>query len=97
LLNAGARTDRERILTRDIENKVAHIYEACNFQDLAGQRIGKVIDMLGTVEAHLAAMLAQDESASPPAARAQDNLINGPKLDGASGHISQQEIDILFG
>jgi chemotaxis protein CheZ len=97
LLNAGARTDRERILTRDIENKVAHIYEACSFQDLAGQRIGKVIDMLGTVEAHLAAMLGHDESTSPPAARVQDNLINGPKLDGASGHISQQEIDILFG
>jgi chemotaxis protein CheZ len=97
LLNANAKSDRERVLTRDMQNKVAQIYEACNFQDLAGQRIGKVIEMLGMIEGQLAAMLGQDDTASQPAVKSENGLINGPKLDGASGHVSQHDIDMLFG
>lgn len=97
LLGASAKSDRERVLTSDIQNQVAQIYEACNFQDLAGQRIGKVIEMLGTIEGQLAAILAQDGTASGPAVKSGNSLINGPKLDGASGHVSQRDIDILFG
>lgn len=98
LLGAGAKSDRERVLTRDIQDKVAQMYEACNFQDLAGQRISKVIEMLGMVEGQLAAMLAHgNDTSTPTMMKADDRLINGPKLDGASGHISQQDIDSLFG
>lgn len=97
VLGASAKSDRERVLTRDIRDHVAQIYEACNFQDLAGQRIGKVIDMLGMVEGQLAAMLAQGNGTSTPTMKSDDRLINGPKLDGASGHVSQRDIDTLFG
>lgn len=97
LLGANAKSDRERVLTRDIQDKVAQIYEACNFQDLAGQRIGKVIEMLGMVEGRLAAILSHGSSAPPPAIKTENGLINGPKLDGASGHVSQNDIDMLFG
>lgn len=90
--------DRARALSRGIQDQVAQIYEACNFQDLAGQRIGKVIELLDMVEGHLAAMLGPDDGiASPSTAPEDDSLLNGPKLDGASGHISQHDIDLLFG
>ncbi len=96
----AAKSDHERTLADDIQGQVRNIYEACNFQDLAGQRIGKVIDMLSMVEAHLSAMLTRgDESDLGPIAseNGEGSLLNGPKLDGASGHVSQREIDTLFG
>ena len=89
-------------LAQDVQDHVVRIYEACNFQDLAGQRIGKVIAMLMTVEERLVAMIqrhggagsAQPVQASKPAQ--SSGLINGPRLDGASGHASQIDIDALF-
>lgn len=88
--------DSVHALSRSIQNQVAEIYEACNFQDLAGQRIGKVIELLGMVESHLAAMLIPEDAATSASTKSEDRLLNGPKLDGASGHISQHEIDRLF-
>lgn len=93
----AASNDSVHALARSIQNQVAEIYEACNFQDLAGQRIGKVIELLGMVETHLAAMLTPEDAAASPSTKSEDRLLNGPKLDGASGHISQNEIDQLFG
>ncbi|MGB9400589.1 MAG: hypothetical protein WCB69_15555 [Pseudolabrys sp.] len=40
-----------------MQDHVVRIYEACNFQDLAGQRIGKVITMLIMLEERLVAMI----------------------------------------
>ena len=99
-LGAALTNDYERSLAQDIQEQVVHIYEACNFQDLAGQRIGKVIEMLGMVEAQLTAMAARCNGGNvAPATSAQNDggLINGPKLDGAAGHVSQRDIDMLFG
>ena len=45
-LAATMKTDYERGLAQDIQDQVVQIYEACNFQDLAGQRIGNVIATL---------------------------------------------------
>jgi chemotaxis protein CheZ len=89
-------------LAQDVQDHVVRIYEACNFQDLAGQRIGKVIAMLMMVEERLVAMIqrhgsagsAQPVQASKPTQ--SSGLINGPRLDGASGHASQIDIDALF-
>jgi len=89
-------------LAQDVQDHVVRIYEACNFQDLAGQRIGKVIAMLMMVEERLVAMIqrhsgvgvAQQVPASKPAQSTE--LINGPRLDGASGHASQLDIDAMF-
>ncbi len=90
-------------LTQDLQDHVVRVYEACNFQDLAGQRIGKVIATLIAVEEQLATMIQRYHGSSEtdrPAADANrsatGNLINGPRLDGDTGHVSQQDIDAMF-
>jgi chemotaxis protein CheZ len=80
----------------EMQRRIAQIYEACNFQDLAGQRIGKVIALLAHLEEQLAHVTGHVSHAAP-AVDTQDGLINGPRLDGASGHVSQSDIDLLFG
>ncbi|MBX6327320.1 MAG: protein phosphatase CheZ [Pseudolabrys sp.] len=99
-LAAARLTTYECGLTQEIQEHVTRLYEACNFQDLAGQRIGKVIDMLATVERELRRVIAGctaenrlpvvDERAKPV------TLVNGPRLDGESGHATQKEIDAIF-
>jgi chemotaxis protein CheZ len=90
-------TDYERSLAQDIQEHVVMLYEACNFQDLTGQRIGKVIVTLGLVEDRLSDVVGHSRSTDPvaPAASAHA-LVNGPRLDGDAGHASQFEIDALF-
>ncbi len=102
-LSATLKNDYQRGLAQDIQDHVVEIYEACNFQDLAGQRIGKVIDMLNAIEEQVAAMLARCHGLTKPgaarttsAAPAASGLINGPRLDGESGHASQRDIDAMF-
>ncbi|MGH6727737.1 MAG: protein phosphatase CheZ [Pseudolabrys sp.] len=99
-LAAAPKTDYERGLAQDIQDHVVKIYEACNFQDLSGQRIGHVIETLNMIEEQVEAMLDRHngEPSAPPAAKPPQNgdLLNGPRLDGASGHTSQNDIDALF-
>jgi len=89
-------------LAQDIQDHVVRVYEACNFQDLAGQRIGKVIATLMMVEEQLGNMIEQcnvgDAARSDGAAKTSpsESLLNGPRLDGDSGHASQQDIDTMF-
>lgn len=90
-------------LAQDVQDHVVRVYEACNFQDLAGQRIGKVIATLMMVEEHLAAMIERyhvSSEAGRPAAETHraygGDLINGPRLDGDTGHVSQKDIDAMF-
>lgn len=91
-----------------ILDRVVTAYEACNFQDLTGQRIGKVVGVLKFVEEHLDRMIDawnglesfRDLVGSIPVARAGDDesaLLNGPKLDEDPGHVDQSDIDALFG
>lgn len=89
-------------LAQDIQDHVVRVYEACNFQDLAGQRIGKVIATLVMVEEQLAVMIENcntvAESARPPktAGSKTGEVLNGPRLDGDGGHANQQDIDLMF-
>jgi chemotaxis protein CheZ len=99
-LAAALRSDYERGLLQDIQERTVAIYEASNFQDLAGQRIAKVIATLNLIEQQLAAMLDRcNGHAGKPAPQpaAACGLINGPKLDGDSGHAEQRDIDAMFG
>lgn len=80
----------------EMQQRIAQIYEACNFQDLAGQRIGKVIALLGHLEEQLA-HVAEGRAHDAAATESGDGLINGPRLDGASGHVDQRDVDRLFG
>lgn len=99
-LAAALKTDFERGLCQDIQDHVVHIYEACNFQDLGGQRISNVIATLTTIEDKVAGMLdhCKTQASKAPAVKsaAGPGLINGPRLDGASGHTSQSDIDNMF-
>jgi chemotaxis protein CheZ len=91
-------------LAQDIQDHVVRVYEACNFQDLAGQRIGKVIATLVMVEEQLAVMIERYNTSIAGAARTtrkagslqSEDLLNGPRLDGETGHASQKDIDLLF-
>ncbi|MEJ2375630.1 MAG: protein phosphatase CheZ [Pseudolabrys sp.] len=102
-LGAALKDDFERSLAQDIQDRTVQVYEACNFQDLAGQRIAKVIEIILTPEEQLAAMLArcaaltrtpEDATAAEPA---DNGLLNGPKLDGDPGHASQADNDAIIG
>ncbi len=104
-LSAALKGDQEHALTSDIRDHVVRIFEACNFQDLSGQRIAKVLATLTFVEQSVARMLeiwggraaVEDYAAASADERnAEDKLVSGPKLDGDSGHVSQKEIDAMF-
>ncbi|HEY7383489.1 MAG TPA: protein phosphatase CheZ [Beijerinckiaceae bacterium] len=88
-----------------ILDRVVMMYEACNFQDLTGQRINKIVNVLKFVEERLDKMigvwggldafkeLVHHENAAPTG---EDGLLNGPKLDEDEGHVAQNDIDALF-
>jgi chemotaxis protein CheZ len=97
-LAATLQDDYKRGLAQDIQDHTVQIYEASNFQDIAGQRIAKVIETLNLIEQQLSGMLTRcDGGTAGPAAKAAENgLINGPKLDGDAGHASQTDIDEMF-
>jgi chemotaxis protein CheZ len=87
-----------------LQDAVARIYEACSFQDLAGQRITKVVRTLRQVEEGLVGLLHGFGGAIPIApsaiaADAQDArpdaaLMNGPQLPSKAAR--QDEIDALL-
>lgn len=100
-LAASLTDDFKRGLAQDIQEQIVKIYEACNFQDIAGQHIGKVIGMLASVESQLEVILARCDSvhaATEPqdAPTKSSNLLNGPKLSGDAGHATQSDIDRMF-
>lgn len=88
----------ERKLAEDVQDHLLRIYEACNFQDIAGQRIGKVIETLSTVDNR---PMRPDGNGSDPETSVErpdssGRLLNGPRLDGEAGTVSQRDIDAMF-
>lgn len=104
-LSAAVKSVQDQNLARDILDQVTHIFEACNFQDIAGQRISKVNNTLKFVEEHILRLMQawggiEQFAEVEPAARAEikkyPKLVNGPALEGDPGGITQHEIDALF-
>ena len=95
-LSAALKGKIEQNLAHDIQDLVLEIFEACNFQDLIGQRVAKVMATLRFVEDHIAHVL--DEIKNPAVATRRDGAqtLHGPRLDSDDGHASQGEIDALF-
>ena len=98
--------DQQRRLADEIQERVVSIFEACNFQDLTGQRINKVMGTMKFIEQHINAMMEiwggvdAIKAHAPPiidTREGDDRLLNGPKLDGDAGHASQDDIDAMFG
>jgi len=82
---------------------VTTIYEACNFQDITGQRITKVMTLLRDVDERLVAIVehvgADRFAAEPPAPKTPSEgddtaLLNGPAKAGSG--LQQHSIDSLF-
>jgi chemotaxis protein CheZ len=85
----------EQGLAKDIQDLVIKIFEACNFQDLTGQRIAKIMATLNFVENHVTRVL--EEIKNPTAARRDGaQYLHGPRLEIDSGHVSQADIDEMF-
>jgi chemotaxis protein CheZ len=90
-----------------ILDRVVVLYEACNFQDLTGQRINKIVNVLKFVEERLDKMIGvwggleafKDlaDQDGPTAIDEDKALLNGPKLEDDQGHVAQNDIDALFG
>ncbi len=83
---------------------VTSIYEACNFQDLTGQRIAKVVSVLQEIDRTVAGLLATlglptSVPAGKPSPAADtrtgdEALLNGPQMPDAAPN--QADIDALF-
>jgi chemotaxis protein CheZ len=104
-LAARLKEEQNQALTQDIQERVVKIFEACNFQDLTGQRITKVVATLKFIETHIVRMMeiwggmeAFKDIEAEAIAQREGNamLLNGPKIEGEDGHASQDDIDSLF-
>lgn len=86
----------------NVEAKMMEIIENCSFQDLAGQRVSKVVNSLRHVESRVArfaeVMGVHDADTTVQETddekRAREQLLNGPALDGPE--TSQDDIDAFF-
>lgn len=99
-----ASSAEERAEIAELGQKVVKIYEACNFQDITGQRITKVVNTLKFIEERLDVMMGiwggQDEFEAVEMSEKEighedDLLLNGPAREG-SDSVSQDDIDALF-
>lgn len=104
-LAAGTSPAQTASLTADISERVIGIFEACNFQDLTGQRINKVMNTMKFIEHHINEMMEIWGGVDAIKAHApqvidtregDSRLLNGPKLEGDAGHASQNDIDAMF-
>jgi chemotaxis protein CheZ len=102
-LSSVLQSGHERGLAQEIQDRIVKIFEACNFQDLTGQRVAKVAATLKFVEDHVARLqeiwsgierfnpIVVGEAGAP-----ERRYLNGPKLPDDRGHSTQDEIDAMF-
>ena len=100
----GLHPDDDEItaLGDQIANEIIKIFEACNFQDITGQRINKVVKTIRFIEKKILAMIdiwgaeafIDLPVASDPSASGVDSLMNGQQLQNQG--ITQDEINALF-
>jgi chemotaxis protein CheZ len=104
-LSAALKGGHDQGLAHDIQDRVVQIFEACNFQDLTGQRVTKVVATLRFVEHHVARLIEiwQGIERFKPvvldgeAGESDRDHLRGPKLPEDQGHSTQDDIDRLFG
>jgi chemotaxis protein CheZ len=80
------------------------VFEACNFQDLTGQRITKVVNTLRFVEERIIKMMEiwggadkfKDIEVELEHRMGDQGLLNGPSLGTDQDIASQDDIDALF-
>ncbi len=86
-----------------VTDATSRIYEACSFQDIAGQRITKVVGTLKAVEARIAKIVATfgqqswdalGASTDGAPSRLDAHLLNGPQMSAAA--MAQDDIDAML-
>ena len=104
-LLATLKTDNQKDMAADIQEHVVKVFEACNFQDLTGQRISKVIKAFGFIEQRVDQMMEiwggiDSFKGFEPEAIINDgsgsHLLNGPSLVSDADVANQDDIDALF-
>ncbi len=89
----------------DIQEHAIAVFEACNFQDLTGQRITKVVNTLKFIEERVDYMMtiwggeesfAGIKPEKQTGKTSDDHLLNGPAMEDAIDVASQGDIDALF-
>jgi len=100
-VQSGGADTTSKQLAGDIRDTVITMFEACNFQDITGQRISKVVKTLQFIEDRINKMIeiwGHDAIAeiehSQDEIDAEAALLNGPQL--ANQGVSQADIDKLF-
>ncbi|MDR3374306.1 MAG: protein phosphatase CheZ [Ancalomicrobiaceae bacterium] len=91
-------------LIQDIQDNVVNLFEACNFQDLTGQRITKVVNTLRFVEERIIKMMDiwggvekfREIEVELEHRMGDQALLNGPSLESDQNIASQDDIDALF-
>ncbi len=92
-------------IAREILDHVISIFEACNFQDITGQRISKVVNAMRFVEERVHHMIdiwgglesfKDVETIADSSRQGDAALLNGPALASDKGVTSQDAIDALF-
>ena len=101
---ALAHEDEDIVTLSDkVASQLTTIMEACNFQDITGQRINKVVTTMHFVEERIRSMidiwgLEAFADLPVPTGNAEDDpdadLLAGPQMEGQG--ITQDEIDKLF-
>ncbi|MFC4173407.1 protein phosphatase CheZ [Microvirga sp. GCM10011540] len=104
--NLAARlAGEEGDMARQIGERTVSIFEACNFQDITGQRISKVVSAMRFVEERVEQMIQiwggherfKDVPAAKDLNREGDKaLLNGPALAIDGDGRSQDDIDAYF-
>lgn len=104
-LMAALEDKSQQALACEMQESVVTIFENCNFQDLTGQRITKVVKTFCFIEQRILAMMDiwggadafLDVTAEELDARQGDKgLLNGPSLEEDKNTASQDDIDALF-
>lgn len=106
--NIKTETKNEQISSQadELSEQVVNIFEACNFQDLTGQRITKIVIALKFIEERVNAMIGiwgEEDFLGIPVPEKGDGelpddkaLISGPQDEDAAGAVSQDDIDSMF-
>jgi chemotaxis protein CheZ len=97
-LKSQATSQSDASLAEEINEKVVNIFEACNFQDITGQRITKVVNTLAFIDERVSRMMemwgAEQVEGQESSVQDDSDLLNGPAPEGEGS--SQDDIDSLF-
>lgn len=85
-------------LVQQTNQQLMEIMMAQDFQDLTGQVIKKMMDMIAQIEQGLIQMLVDNMPEKPQATENLDSLKNGPQLDHTKAGVvaSQDQVDDLL-